>query len=95
MHLKDINGFNRNDKFISSRSHRDTKTKLPKDTEKTQKVFIDAGIEHIHVRTFKSSPGTNSKTSIDDIIIPNNDDIGKLFRESALKELFKNSEKGS
>jgi activator of 2-hydroxyglutaryl-CoA dehydratase/predicted nucleotide-binding protein (sugar kinase/HSP70/actin superfamily) len=93
MHFKDINGFKRNDKFISSLSNRDTKAKSPKDSEITKKVFIDAGIEHIHVRTFKSSPGANPGTSIDDIIIPNNDDIGKLFRESALKELFKNSEK--
>jgi activator of 2-hydroxyglutaryl-CoA dehydratase/predicted nucleotide-binding protein (sugar kinase/HSP70/actin superfamily) len=95
MHFKDINGFKKDDAFISSRAHRDTKAKPPEDTEITQKVFIDAGIEHIHVRTYESSPGTNSKTSIDDIIIPNNDDIGKLFKESALNKLFKHSEKAS
>jgi activator of 2-hydroxyglutaryl-CoA dehydratase/predicted nucleotide-binding protein (sugar kinase/HSP70/actin superfamily) len=94
MHFRDINGFKRNDKFISSRIHRGTKVKPQKESEITQKVFIDAGIEHIHVKTFKSSPGANSETSIDDIIIPNNDDIGKLFRESALKGLFKSKEKG-
>ena len=92
MHFKDINGFKKDDTFISSRTHRDIKAEHPEDTEKTQKVFIDAGIEHIHVRTFKSSTGANSETSIDDIIIPNNDDIGKLFRESALNKLFKHSE---
>ncbi len=89
MHFKDINGFKKNGTFISSRAHKGTKAKSPKETEIPQKVFIDAGIEHIHIRTIKSSPGANSETSFEDIVIPNNDDIGKLFREPALKELFK------
>ncbi len=56
-----------------------------------RKVFIDAGIEHIHVRTYDSFTENNSETLTNSIIISNNDDIRKLFRESGIMELLRNA----
>lgn len=70
--------------IISSSVPSQTGVESLKERATTPKVFIDAGIEHIHVKTCESSSGTNSEILTNDIIIPNNDDLQKLFRESGL-----------
>jgi len=62
------------------------------DSTTSREIFIDAGIEHIHVRTFDSFPGNNSETLTNDIIIKNNEDIQKLFRESGIMDLISYNE---
>lgn len=56
-----------------------------------RKIFIDTGIEHIHVRTYDSFTENDSETLTKNIIIPNNDDIRKLFRKSGIIELLRNT----
>jgi len=58
------------------------------DSPTSREVFIDAGIEHIHIRTYDSSPENNSEILTNDIIIKNNADIQKLFRESGIMDLI-------
>ena len=58
------------------------------DKTTSREVFIDAGIEHIHIRTYGSSPWNNSEILTNDIIIKNNDDIQKLFHESGIMDLI-------
>ena len=62
------------------------------DSPTIREVFIDAGIEHIHVRTYDSFPDNNSETLTNDIIIKNNDDIQKLFQESGIMNLIDGNE---
>ncbi|UCH95350.1 MAG: hypothetical protein JSV88_00505 [Candidatus Aminicenantes bacterium] len=76
--------------IISSSLGWNAKDESLKDRTTTGKVFIDAGIEHIHLKTYESSSGTNPAILTNDLIIPNNDDLQRLFRESGLMELFKN-----
>jgi activator of 2-hydroxyglutaryl-CoA dehydratase/predicted nucleotide-binding protein (sugar kinase/HSP70/actin superfamily) len=56
-----------------------------------RKIFIDTGIEHIHVRIYDSFTENDSETLTKNIIIPNNDDIRKLFRKSGIIELLRNT----
>jgi len=66
------------------------KTESSREDATKRKVFIDAGIEHIHIRTYDSFIENNTETLTSNIIIPNNDDIQKLFREYGIMELFRN-----
>lgn len=56
-----------------------------------RKVFIDAGIEHINVRTYDSFTENDFETLTKNIIIPNNDDLRKLFRKSGIIDLLRNT----
>lgn len=75
--------------IIPSSLRGNAKDESLKDRTTTGTVFIDAGIEHIHLRTYESSPVTNPDILTNDIIIPNNDDLQSLFRQAGLMELFK------
>lgn len=103
MHSEETNEHDRDDIIISSpirskKAHNpliakkfiNKKVESLKGNITTRKAFIDAGIEHIHIRAYDSSPGNNAETLTNDIIIPNNDEIRKLFRESGVMELFNN-----
>jgi len=52
-----------------------------------RKVFIDAGIENIRVWIFDRLVDNDSAILTDSFSILNNDDIGKLFRESGVTKL--------
>jgi len=56
-------------------------------------VFIDAGIENIHIRTYDSFTGDHSETCTNDMIIKNNEDMKKLFREFRIMEMINGKEK--
>ena len=63
-------------------------------TESTtkQKIFIDAGIENIRVWIYDWFTENDSEILSDTIVISNNDDLRKLFRESGVMELFFNED---
>jgi activator of 2-hydroxyglutaryl-CoA dehydratase/predicted nucleotide-binding protein (sugar kinase/HSP70/actin superfamily) len=51
-------------------------------------VFIDAGIENIHIRTYDSFTGNHSETLTNDMIIKNNEDMQKLFRKFRIMDML-------
>jgi activator of 2-hydroxyglutaryl-CoA dehydratase/predicted nucleotide-binding protein (sugar kinase/HSP70/actin superfamily) len=63
-------------------------------TESTtkRKIFIDAGIENIRVWIYDRFTKNDSEILSDTLVISNNDDLRKLFRESGLIELFFNAD---
>ncbi len=71
------------------------KVESRQDTPTKREVFIDAGIEHIHVQTYDTFPDNNSEILTNDIIVKNNDDIQKLFRESGIMALISDSRNSS
>jgi len=54
----------------------------------TRQVFIDAGIEHIHVRIYDTAAETNVGKLILDQRIPNNDEVRVLFSKSGILDWF-------
>ncbi len=62
-------------------------------------IFIDAGIENIHIKAYDVIKSSDSEKLISDIIIQNKKNLGKLFEQSGVMELFTNggtkSENGS
>lgn len=60
--------------------------------EVKRNIFIDAGIEHFRIRTYDTTVEKNSEILSNNITIPNNDDILKLFDKYGVKALLeKNS----
>lgn len=62
-----------------------------KGTTINSEIYIDAGIENIRVWIYDSSAESKSETLVNPIIIPNNDNIRKLFSESGVVGLIKNA----
>ena len=62
------------------------------DEPKLRNVFIDAGIEHIHIRTYDSFTGNHSEILTNDMIIKNNEDMQKLFREFRIMDMINGNE---
>ena len=62
-----------------------------KGTTINSEIYIDAGIENIRVWIYDSSTESESETLANSIIIPNNDNIRKLFSESCVVGLIKNA----
>ncbi len=54
-------------------------------------IFIDAGIEHFRIRTYDTTVDTNIEILSNNITIPNNDDILKLFDKYGVKALFEDN----
>ncbi|GAF92441.1 unnamed protein product, partial [marine sediment metagenome] len=80
-----------NFKHVIPQNFTDIKVESSQESLIIRKVFIDAGIENIHVRTYDLFPGNNFETLTNNIIISNNDDIRTLFRESGVMKLFRNA----
>jgi len=53
-----------------------------------QQIFIDAGIEHINVKTYANSLENNSEILSQEITIKNNDDVRTLFKKYGVMELI-------
>jgi len=62
-----------------------------KKTTTYSEIYIDAGIENIRLWIYDSFAGSKSGTLANSIIIPNNDNILKLFNESGIVGLIKNT----
>jgi len=60
----------------------------PADASTAREIFIDAGIENIHIRQYDSFSGNNTEKLTNDIKIKNNDDIHKLFQKSKIMDLI-------
>ena len=52
-----------------------------------REIFIDAGIENIRVWIYDWFAENDSQILTDTIVISNNDDIRKLYRETGVMEL--------
>ena len=76
---------------VIPQNYTDIKVESSQESLIIRKVFIDAGIENIHVRTYDSFPGNNFETLTNNIIISNNDDIRTLFRKSGVMKLLRNA----
>ena len=63
------------------------------DNRTSRNVFIDAGIENIHIRTYDSFAGNPSEALTNDIVIKNNEDMKTLFREFNMMDMINGNEK--